>query len=72
MKYFTRAHTEQDVAQITKEQAREYLERCYIKEHVDEVIDNGEQFCLWTPFRDIWTEDENGLTPMAGFYGVCR
>lgn len=72
MKYFTRMHTEQEETQITKEQARHYLEGSYNKEAVDDVIDNGKSFQLWTPFRVIWTEDEKGLIPMAGFYGICE
>lgn len=72
MKYFTKAHTEHEPTQITKEQARHYLERSYVKEAVDEVIDNEKQFQLWTPYRVVWTMDENGLTPIAGFYGVCE
>ena len=58
--------------QITKEEARAFLEYAYIKTAVDDVIDNEKAFRLWTPFRDVWTMTEDDMIPMAGFYGVCE
>lgn len=56
---------------LTKEQARYILEGCYKKAFVKDIIDNGKEFRLHTPMRDIWTE-KDGLVPVAGFYGVCE
>lgn len=72
MKYFTKMHTEHEPMQITKEEARHFLEYAYIKTAVDDVIDNEKAFRLWTPFRDVWTMTEDDMIPMAGFYGVCE
>lgn len=72
MKYYTRMLTEETTSEITKEQARFYLEGAYIKEHVSYVIDEEKSFRLKTPYRVIWTKTDNGLVPMAGFYGVCE
>ena len=72
MEYYTMLHTEHEPMQITKEEARHFLEYCYIKEAVDDVIDNEKAFHLWTPFRDVWTKTEDGLVPIAGFYGICE
>lgn len=72
MRYYTKAHTEQSSNEITKEQAKHYLEGAYKAQAVADIMDNEKQFRLRTPFRDIWTKSENGMIPMPGFYGVCE
>ena len=57
--------------ELSKERARFLLEGCYIKEHVDDVMDNEKAFRLRTMTRDIWTKTDSGMVPMNGFYGVC-
>lgn len=69
MKYFSQVNTE--VEELSEERARELLERCYIKDAVDDLFDNHRAFRLNTMTRTIWTETEDGLVPIAGFYGVC-
>ena len=58
------------VTEITKEQARHYLEGYWKPEFLDDILNNDRAFRLWTPFSFIWTKDDNGLIPMAGFMGV--
>lgn len=65
-------HTENDRVEITKEKAKDYLEVAYIKSAVDDIIDNEKAFRLRTPFRDVWTMTNDGMLPMAGFYGICE
>lgn len=72
MKYYSQVKGEKEVEELTKERARFLLEGCYIKEAVDDVIDNEKGFRLQTITRDIWTETEDGLVPIPGFYGVCE
>ena len=50
--------------------ARFLLEGCYIKEAVDDVMDNNKGFRLQTMTRVIWTQTDDGLVPIAGFYGI--
>lgn len=57
--------------EIAKEEARKTLEGYWIKDAVNDMFENNRQFRLFTPFSTIWTMDENGNIPMAGFYGIC-
>ena len=70
MKYFTAIHGETHTSEISKEEAQHYLEGAYIKEAVDDIMNNDKSFRLRTPYRDIWTVTDEGLIPMAGFYGI--
>lgn len=56
---------------ITKEEARKTLEGYWIEDAVKDIFENDRQFRLFTPFFTVWTKDENGKVPMAGFYGIC-
>ena len=56
--------------EITKEQARETLEGHWAKESLDMIFNEGLGFRLYTPFAEVWTKTEDGLVPMAGFYGI--
>ena len=58
--------------EVTKDEARETLEGHYKKEAVDDILDNDKAFRLATPDSVIWTKNEQGLVPMAGFYGICE
>lgn len=57
--------------EITKEEARKTLEGYWIEDAVKDIFENDRQFRLFTPFSTVWTKDENGKVPMAGFYGIC-
>lgn len=57
--------------EITKEEARKTLEGYWIEDAMKDIFENDRQFRLFTPFSTVWTKDENGKVPMAGFYGVC-
>lgn len=57
--------------EVTKEEARETLEGSYSKEVLDDIFNNGKAFRLATSDSEIWTK-ENGMVPMAGFYGICE
>lgn len=56
--------------EIAKEEARKTLEGYWIKDAVNDMFENNRQFRLFTPFSIVWTMDENGNIPMAGFYGI--
>ena len=56
--------------EITKEEARKTLESYWIEDAVNDMFENDRQFRLFTPFSTVWTKDENGNIPMAGFYGI--
>lgn len=70
MKYFSQVKGEEKIEELTKERARFLLEGCYIKEAVDDVMDNNKGFRLQTMTRVIWTQTDDGLVPIAGFYGI--
>ena len=70
MKYYSRFKGEKEVEELTKERTQFLLERYYTKEFVDDVIDNERGFRLQTIMREIWTETDDGLVPIAGFYGI--
>jgi len=57
---------------LTKERAQNILEGYYKVKFVRDIMKNNKQFRLHTPTRDIWTEDDNGIVPQPGFYGVCE
>ena len=57
--------------EITKEEARKTLEGYWIEDAVNDIFENDRQFRLFTSFSTVWTMDENGKVPMAGFYGIC-
>ena len=48
MKYFTQVKGAEKIEELTKERARFLLEGCYIKEAVDDVMDNNKGFRLQT------------------------
>lgn len=56
--------------EITKEEARKTLEGYWIEDAVNDIFENDRQFRLFTSFSTVWTMDENGKVPMAGFYGI--
>lgn len=56
--------------EITKEEARKTLEGYWIEDAINDMFENDRQFRLFTPFSIVWTMDENGNIPMAGFYGI--
>ena len=53
-------------------EAKRMLEGWWKPEFLQEVFDKEKAFRLWTAFSVVWTKDENGLVPMAGFMGVCE
>ena len=55
--------------EVTKEKARETLEGYYNKEALDDIFENGKEFRLATAYSEIWTNND-GMVPMAGFYGI--
>ena len=58
--------------EVTKEKAREILDGYYKKEALDDIFDNDRAFRLETSYSIIWTKSDDGLVPMAGFFGVCE
>lgn len=71
LKYFTLAHTEKEPMQITRNEVVYLLEDTYTAKAVEHLLDTGYAFRIWTPYREIWTQDEDGMIPTPGFYGVC-
>lgn len=70
MKYFKQYKDEAKGFEITKEEARNALEGHWDKEMLDDIFCNNKGFRLYTPFSEIWTVSDDGLVPMAGFYGI--
>ena len=72
MRYF-KQHKEINATpfEITKEEARKTLEGYWIEDAINDMFENDRQFRLFTPFSTVWTMDENGNIPIAGFYGIC-
>lgn len=56
--------------EITKEEARKTLKGYWVEDAVKDIFENDRQFRLFTPFSTVWTMNENGTVPMAGFYGI--
>lgn len=56
--------------EIPKEEARLGLCGYWVEEALDDIFDNERAFRLFTPVAEYWTVDEEGLVPMAGFYGI--
>lgn len=72
MKYFKLLKKDgAQAVEITKDEARETLAGYWKAEYIKEIFENGEQFRLYTPYSEVWTMGDDGLTPMAGFYGVA-
>lgn len=77
MKYFHKykVHGKQSSIpsrEITKEEAREWLDGHFNPEQLDEIFSKEKAFRLYTPYAFVWTQTDDGLVPMAGFYGVCE
>ena len=72
MKYYTKMHTESEEMQITKDEARIFLEETLDDfDTINDVINNEKPFRIHTSVRNIWTMTDDGLVPMPGFYGIC-
>ena len=56
--------------EITKEEARRLLDGWWNEESLDEMFSKGKAFRLFTPYCEVWTQNERGMVPMAGFYGI--
>ena len=71
MRYFKR-YKEPDAkaVEVTKEEAKRTLEGWWKQEALDDIFDAGKPFRLFTPYSEVWTKTDDGLVPMAGFYGV--
>lgn len=70
-KYFKQYKGTQFAPQeVTKETARETLEGYYKKEALDDIFDNDRGFRLETSYSIVWTKNDEGQVPMAGFYGI--
>lgn len=37
---------------------------------LDDIFDNDRGFRLETSYSVVWTKNEKGQVPMAGFYGI--
>ena len=70
MKYFKQYKGEDEVKEITKEEARRTLEGWWKDEALEDIFNNDKCFRLFTAFCEVWTMTERGTVPMAGFYGV--
>ena len=71
MKYF-KMYKDPDAksSEISKEVARTTLDGYWDKDALDDIFENEKCFRLYTPFSEIWTQTEEGLTPIPGFYGI--
>lgn len=58
--------------EVPKEEAKKTLEGYWDKKELDRIFDNDIGFRLFTPYAIVWTKNEKGQVPMAGFYGVLE
>ena len=73
MKYYKQyKEANAEVCEITKSDARRTLEGWWREDFLDDIFKNEKQFRLYTGYAHVWTQAENGLTPVAGFIGVCE
>ena len=72
MKYFKRYKDEEEATEITKDEARKSLEGWYDPAMLDIIFNEEKGFRLFTAYAYIWTQTEDGLVPMAGFYGFIE
>lgn len=70
MHYLSQMHGEDTVEELTKEQVFCKLDGYYKRKFVKEILDKEQGFRLFTPYRIIWTQTDDGLVPIAGFYGT--
>lgn len=70
MRYLSRMHLDDEVKELTADEARRLLEGFYKQKFVRDLFKNGTAFRLFTRYREIWTVDEQGRVPVAGFYGT--
>jgi len=70
MRYFKQYKDADHSEEITQDEAKHLLEGWWKEESLNEILNNKKQFRLFTPYVDVWTEDDQGRVPIAGFYGV--
>lgn len=61
---------EQEAVEITKDEARRTLTGHWDEKALKDIFDNDRGFRLFTPYAEVWTMSDDGLVPMAGFYGI--
>ena len=73
MKYY-KQYTElvAQAQEITKEEAKRILSYWWAEERLDDIFKHNKMFRLYTPVSEVWTRTDDGMTPMAGYYGVCE
>ena len=72
MRYFKQFKGNDEVIEVTKEEAREKLEGNWQDEFLDEIFGQEKQFRLQTPFSEFWTMTEDGEVPQEGVYGAVE
>ena len=71
MKYFKRfKEAGAEAFEITKEEAKQTLEGYWKQEALDEIFEQETGFRLFTPYSTVWTQTDDGLVPIPGFYGT--
>ena len=72
MKYFKSYKDGTESFEISKDEARKSLEGYWKPQALDDIFDNEKGFRLYTPFAFVWTQTEDGLVPIAGYFGVLE
>lgn len=71
MKYYKQyKEADAEAVEVTKAEAKRTLEGWWAQEALDEIFEQERGFRLYTPYADVWTKTDEGLVPMAGFYGT--
>lgn len=71
MKYFTSNRvTGSKKQEISKEEVKRLLGGWWEEDSIDKILEEESSFRMHTPYADVWTETEDGMVPMPGFYGV--
>lgn len=73
MTYF-KAYKEKraDIIEITKDEAKDILTGWWKDDFIERIFNDEVSFRLYTPYLEVWTKTEDGLVPMAGFYGAIE
>lgn len=72
MEYFKLYEGEREPMQITKQEAKDALDGWWKEDFLSDIFEQEKVFRLYTPYCKVWSVSEDGLMPMAGFYGVVE
>ena len=71
MRYFKQyKDKDAEAVEITREEAKRTLEGWWQEDCLTDIFENNREFRLYTAYSTVWTQTDDGLVPIAGFYGI--